>query len=173
MLMLGDNYVICQQTARACLKYMAKRSNLPPSAEYLGEYESPSTKIMAEEDWKDGPTQLRILEERSRRALMKLGSRIQKGVAWKDLNMDCVAISRAHVSVYLLRTFISTIARVKDKSLSSPLTKLSNLVTPFTMFLTLVRSPYAQWCSCGTPYVRNYYTFTGPVVVRCVSLRSN
>ena|SRR5579859_4026706 len=130
--MVGDNYVICQQTARACLKYMAERSNLPPSAEYLGTSGSQSKEIVAEKDWKDGRIQLMILEERARRTIMKLGGRIQKGEAWKDLNMDCVAVSRAHVDVYLLRTFIEAVESVEDNSLALPLSKLLNLVTPFT-----------------------------------------
>jgi len=130
--MIGDNYVICQQTARACLKYMASSSNLPPSAKYLGESKAQSTETMSAADWKNGKIQLTILEERARRTIISLGGRLQKGAAWKDLNMDCVAVSRAHSDVYLLRTFISTIARVEDNTLSSPLSKLLNLVASST-----------------------------------------
>lgn len=166
-MILGDNYVICQQTAKACLKYMAKRSNLPPSAEYLGEAGLATRGIASEEDWRDGRIQLRILEERARRTIMKLGERIQKGVPWKDLNMDCVAVSRAHVDVYLVRTFISSVARVKDSTLPAPLSKLLNLVFSFVVFLTLVRTSYSQWSGCSTSYVRNNHTFAGTDVIRC------
>lgn len=131
-LMVGDNYVICQQTARACLKYMWKRSNLPPSAEYLGDSGALFKGPVLEKGWKDGRIQLRILEERARRTIMRLGGRIRKGDAWKDLNMDCVAVSRAHVDVYLLRTFIEVVSNLTDKSLAAPLSKLLNLVTHLT-----------------------------------------
>ena len=127
ILTVGDNYVISQQTAKACLKYMAKPANLPPSAEYLSQSHS-SVQISSAADWMKSSVQLSILESRARQAVMKLGRLVRQGTAWKDLNMDCVTASRAHVEVFLLRTFINTISTTPDSSLQAPLTKLQNLV---------------------------------------------
>jgi hypothetical protein len=74
--------------------------------------------------------QLSVLESRSRQAVMKLGKLIQQGTAWNDLNMDCVTVSRAHIEVFLLRTFINA---TSDSSLYATLTKLQNLVYHFSI----------------------------------------
>ena len=134
MLMTGDNYVISQQTARACLKYMAKAANLPPSAEYFSQPHS-SVQISSTTDWMKSSVQLSILESRAREAVMKLGRLLRQGTAWKDLNMDCVTVSRAHVEVFLLRTFINIVSTTADSTLHTPLTKLQNLVLLFLINL--------------------------------------
>ena len=69
-----------------------------------------------------------VLESRARQAVMKLGKLVTQGTPWKDLNMDCVSVSRAHVDVFLLREFINTISTTTDSNLRTPLTKLQNLV---------------------------------------------
>jgi len=138
MLMEGDNYVISQQTARACLKYLANPTELPLSAKYLARGGKTGVKIVTMTDWLDSTTQLRMLEERSRQMSIKLGTLVQHGKAWKDLNMECVAVSRAHVEVFVLRTFLKTISDLTDSSLRSPLTKLCNLVCLSFVLLIIV-----------------------------------
>jgi hypothetical protein len=124
----GDNYVISQQTARACLKYMANPRDLPPSAKYLSQSSS-SFHISSAKDWNDGEIQLQVLEARARQAIIKLDTLLKQGTPWKDLNFDCVAVSRAHSDVFVLRTFLTTVSEI-NSSLFTPLTKLRNLVTP-------------------------------------------
>ena len=126
--MVGDNYVISQQTAKACLKYIAKPVDLPPSAKYLRQFPGSRIQISSREDWKDGIMQLKVVEARARQVVMNLGKFVQQGTPWKDLNMDCVAVSRAHIEVFLLHTFNNTISNVTDSNLSKTLTKLRNLV---------------------------------------------
>jgi len=127
--------VISQQTARACLKYSTNPRGLPPSAEYFGDVEESDIRITSAADWRDERVQLRILEARSRKAVMKLRTLVQQKTPWKDLNMDCVAVSRAHIEVFLLRTFIETISSTSDSSLLAPLTKLRNLVLSLTKYV--------------------------------------
>jgi hypothetical protein len=110
------------------LKYLAKPTNLPPSAEYLAASDDSTIHISAVEDWKDSAIQLKVLESRARKATIKLGILIQQGTPWKDLNMDCVSVSRAHIEVFLLRTFLTT--KTSTSKLSVPLTKLLTLVPP-------------------------------------------
>ena len=128
LLTTGDNYVISQQTAKACLKYMAKAANLPPSAEYISHSNPSLVQISSVGDWKRSGLQMIVLESRARQAVMKLGKLVTQGTPWKDLNMDCVSVSRAHVDVFLLRAFINTISTTTDSNLRTPLTKLQNLV---------------------------------------------
>jgi acyl-CoA oxidase len=128
LLTLGDNYVISQQTARACLKYLQNPTSLPPTAEYFGQPRASVIEISSAANWKDETVQLEVLQARARKAVMTLAALLQQGTPWKDLNMDCVAVSRAHVEVFVLRTFVSTIASLTDPVLKSVLTKLQNLV---------------------------------------------
>src|ERR1700736_2395687 len=102
MLTTGDNYVISQQTARACLKYTSEPTNLPPSAQYLAQSTSP-VQISSVADWKEDGIQLRILEELARQTIANLHSLVRQGTPWKDLNWECVAVSRAHVEVFILK----------------------------------------------------------------------
>ena len=99
------------------------------------------------QDWKDPVIQLKVLESRARRAVFKLATMIQKGTPWKDLNMDCVSVSRAHIEVFILRTFLVTIT--SNTLLSVPLTKLFTLVRSphLSHRLILVRSSYALTCN--------------------------
>ena len=120
--------MISQQTARACLKYLANPSNLPSSAEYLSKSHGSHIKITSAASWTDHRVQVSVLERRARNAIMALGKRIQQGNAWNDLNIDCVNVSRAHVEVSVLHTFIDLHTSLTDLSLLSPLTKLCNLV---------------------------------------------
>ena len=129
VLIVGDNYVISQQTARACLKYIAKSGDLPPSAKYLLHSHNSKIQLSSQEDWKDYAVQLKVLEARARYAVINLGKFIQKGIPWKDLNMECVSVSRAHIEVFVLDTFVNTISNITDSTLHRPLTKLRNLVS--------------------------------------------
>jgi hypothetical protein len=138
--MQGDNYVISQQTAKACLKYTANPIDLPPSAEYL--QSDPSSLLTSSEvDWKDSTVQIKLLEARAQGAIKKLGTLIQKGVPWNDLNMECVVVSRAHIETFVLRTFLTTISAA-ESTLQVSLTKLKNLVCVHLALLTIVRSSY-------------------------------
>lgn len=119
--------MISQQTARACLKYLADGRNLPPNAEYLARGEVSNAGIDSASDWKKDYVQLQVLESRARQAILRLAKLVEKGTPWKDLNMDCVAVSRAHIEVFLLRTFINTIS-IAEQSLRPILLKLQNLV---------------------------------------------
>lgn len=123
--------MISQQTARACLKYITKPGGLPPSAEHLSQSHPSAVQISSTADWKKSSLQLSILESRSRQAAMKLSKLVQQGTPWNDLNIDCVTVSRAHVEVFVLSTFINTISIISDSSLYAPLTKLQNLVYNF------------------------------------------
>ena len=127
-LTLGDNYVISQQTARACLKYTAAQSNVPPSAAYLARAQSPSIDVSSAGEWRSSSIQLNVLESRSCQTVKKLGLLLQQGTPWKDLNMECVATSRAYVEVFVLRSFIRTTNETTDTTLHEPLDKLRNLV---------------------------------------------
>lgn len=124
----GDNYVISQQTARACLKCIADPTNRTPSMEYLFRSNDGAFEISSTKDWKDGGIQSQVLEARARYAVRNLAELVQQGSPWKDLNMDCVNVSRAHVEVFLLRVFVDTMLNVTEPSLYMPLNKLRNLV---------------------------------------------
>ena len=76
----------------------------------------------------DASVQLSILEFRARQAVVSLGSRIQQGVPWKDLNMDCANVTRAHIEVFALQTFLSHISATGDAALKRILNKLCTLV---------------------------------------------
>ena len=71
--------------------------------------------------------QLQVLESRAREAVIRLATLVQKGAPWKDLNMDCVAASKAHIEVFLLRSFLHAFSSA-DNSLHPILLKLQNLV---------------------------------------------
>jgi hypothetical protein len=121
---------------------MAKPTGLPPSAEYL-QSDPPSLWMSSTTDWKDGNLQLKVLEARARQAITKLGKLIQRGIPWKDLNMECVAVSRAHIETFVLRTFI-TIISLAESTLQPILTKLRNLVMYLFTYLILVCAPYPK-----------------------------
>ena len=121
--------MICQQTARACLKDIANPTNLPQTAEYLSRSHSSAAYISSHEERKDSNLQLRILEARARQAVVRLGKLVRQGTPWKDLNVDCVSVSRGHIEVFILRTFIDIISANTDSTLDTPLTKLQNLVS--------------------------------------------
>jgi acyl-CoA oxidase len=125
----GDNYVISQQTARACLKYLSEGRDLPPNAEYLSRRQEANVQLETAEDWKRPEVQLQVLESRARLAITRLAKLVQKGTPWTDLNMDCVAASRAHIELFLLRTFTNIVATV-DAALHPILLKLKDLVLP-------------------------------------------
>ena len=133
---VGDNYVISQQTARACLKYMVERRDLPPSARYLSRTATSSIVVHSVEDCKKSEIHLMIVEERARRAITHLGTQVQNGTPWKDLNMDCVAVSRAHIDVFLVRSFTETLSSISDTSVRTTLTKLYNLFALNTLTKT-------------------------------------
>jgi len=128
-LTVGDNYVISQQTARACLKYLDETRNLPPNAQYLSQQQAPKVQINSANDWKKSDVQLQVLESRARQAVNRLATLVQNGTQWKDLNMDCVAASRAHIEVFILRSFMHMLSTA-DESLNPILLKLQNLVFP-------------------------------------------
>ena len=88
-------------------------------------------------DWTDATVQLRVLEARSRQASIRLRARMQMGIPWKDLNMDCVSVSRAHVEVFVFRAFLDKISSLQDHGLSAYLTKLRNLVVSLCSKLTI------------------------------------
>jgi hypothetical protein len=135
LLSKGDNFVISQQTARACLKYLASPVDLPPSAEYLGKSRKSDFDIPSAASWRDPQIQSAILERRSRNAIARLGALIQQGNEWNTLNMECVSVSRAHVEVSILDSFIKCISSTADTSLRSSLTKLCNLVCNLNILL--------------------------------------
>jgi Acyl-CoA oxidase len=110
------------------LKYIAKLADLPPSAEYFSRSPTSDLQISSSADWKKSSVQLKVLEARAQQAVMKLRELVQQGTPWKDINMDCVAVSRAHIEVFTLRTFVNT---TTDSTLHNPLTKLQNLVIVF------------------------------------------
>jgi len=125
----GDNYVISQQTARACLKYLDESRNLPPNAQYLSRQQALKVQINSPSDWKKSDVQLQVLESRAREAVIRLATLVKNGRQWKDLNMDCVAASRAHIEVFILRSFMHMLSTA-DESLNPILLKLQNLVFP-------------------------------------------
>lgn len=169
MLTTGDNYVISQQTARACLKYMAKSLDLPPNAEYLSRSHTSDLHISSSSDWKNSSIQLKVLEARARQAVMTLGKLVQQGTPWKDLNMDCVAVSRAHIEVFLLRTFINTINTTIEPTLHTPLTKLQNLVPSSPDVTNTVCSPYPDEIRWGTFDLRIHRSIASTIIIRGVS----
>jgi len=126
---IGDNYVISQQTARACLKYLINLNGLPASAEYIVGPRSVMN-LSGWESWRDSAVQLNALESRARHAIHHLKGLVQQGIAWKDLNMECVGVTRAHIDVFLLRSFIDTISAAEDESIKPILTKFCTLVHP-------------------------------------------
>jgi Acyl-CoA oxidase len=142
----GDNFVISQQTARACLKYLSEDQDLPPNAEYLSRRPETTVHLETAEDWKKTDVQLEVLELRARQAIIRLAKLGQKGTRWTDLNMDCVAASRAHIELFLLRTFTNILSSV-DTPLHPILLKLKDLVRPSPPKLRSVCVPYPHQSS--------------------------
>jgi hypothetical protein len=105
---------------------MSIPKDLPPSAKYLSQSPS-SIHISSAKDWKDGEIQLQVLEARARQSIIKLATLLKQGTPWKDLNINCVLVSRAHSDVFVLRTFLTIVSEI-NSSLLTPLTKLRNLV---------------------------------------------
>jgi Acyl-CoA oxidase len=79
------------------------------------------------ESWSDPQIQLGILEARARHAIGNLGELVTRRTPWRDLNMECVGVTRAHVDVFLLRTFVNAVA-TSEESIKPVLTKLCRLV---------------------------------------------
>ena len=158
--------MISQQTARACLKYVTKPINLPPSAEYLGKSHSSDLEISSTVSWKDHRIQLAVLERRARESILRLGKQIQRGKAWKGLNIECVNVSRAHVEVSVLRTFINAINSASDLSLRAPLTRLCDLVCVSSLPLIVVCSPYPNQGDSRASDVRDHYPTTCSMAFR-------
>ena len=123
--------------------------NLPPSAEYLVASDNSTIQISSEADWKDPKVQLNVLESRARKAVMKLDILVQQGTPWKDLNMDCTSVSRAHVEVFVLRTFRT--ATTSHPTLSTPLNKLLTLVYSSSRPTDLVRFAHSVQSSRRSP----------------------
>ena len=109
------------------MKYLSEGRGLPPNAEYLSRRKNAKVEIMVAEDWKKAEVQLQVLESRARQGIIRLAKLVQKRTPWEDLNMDCVAASRAHIELFLLRTFTNTFSTV-DEPLHPILHKLKNLV---------------------------------------------
>jgi len=142
--------VISQQTARACLKYMreARRKQpgpllpdlhhvpltdyLPWSAGYLYRSADRSIAIDPVEDYRKNELPMKILEEISRRAIFDLERRIQNGTPWKDLNMDCVSVARAHINVFLVKAFRDAVWSIDDESVRAVINKLYYIVPPLS-----------------------------------------
>jgi Acyl-CoA oxidase len=150
-LIVGDNYVISQQTARACLRYQEKPVNLPSSAKYFANSSTSAIQVSSESDWKNIDVQMQVLQRRSKSTVLALSSLMKKRTPFKDLNMECVAVSRAHAEVFVLGSFIDTASSISDDRLRSILTKLRNLV----YFLSISSNFSTRSISLGIVY-ENY-----------------
>ncbi|KAI9250226.1 acyl-CoA dehydrogenase/oxidase C-terminal [Phascolomyces articulosus] len=136
----GDNYMLSQQVGRAMLKQLDRFNKGMPysinTAKYLDTLKTNPTFKLDVVTLHDPEVQLTLFAKRAARLVANLGSQVQAGRPWTDLNMECWDICFAHAEYLLLKQLIATVKEFKKsaqhEALVPVIQNVSNLV--FTVF---------------------------------------
>ncbi|OLL23017.1 Peroxisomal acyl-coenzyme A oxidase 1 [Neolecta irregularis DAH-3] len=136
----GDNYLLCQQTARGILKHVLSGSEnkdylLPRSSTYLNllkegsqEFCKARCQVKVATDWLDHNVQIEALSRRAASLVAELVEKFRENIDWNDLNWHCVRVTRAHAELYIINAFIRKINSIEDVAISNILKHLSQIL---------------------------------------------
>lgn len=140
MEILGDNYLIAQQTARALLKHAAKlrtdsNYGLPSSSQYLRSTLLPPitfTLLRAaattKEDWFTPSVQIAALEHRAAFLVLDLGLKVASGEKdWSGYSWDCRRVTDAHADVFIASAFQRAMSSLPSSAEKTAITLLADI----------------------------------------------
>ncbi|KAI8971350.1 acyl-CoA dehydrogenase/oxidase C-terminal [Pilobolus umbonatus] len=136
----GDNFVLCQQTARSLLKQLksVSQGNLikAGNSDYLNKLakdDGSSFKFTSAEQILDSHVQLDLFGIRAARLVVDLAQQVQSGRPWADLNMECWILNLAHAEYIIMKKMVKRIHALESTEYQSLIPIIKSVADLFAL----------------------------------------